>query len=553
MAKEKKVIFEEINMVEDTPDDLVMELFVRGVLAGPPARPADPGDEAHASGRFRREDLASYFARVYHPANILIAAAGHLEHAAVAGLVRAALLRLCARARVPGNGHAPRAEARARSRARSASWSRCTSASARAPARRRTRTATRLYVLNTVLGGSMSSRLFQNIREKRGLVYSISSGVSAYSDAGLLSIYAGTSLDSAPEVIRLTLEEIRRLRGDRLPDEELRRAKDHLKGGLVLSLESTGARMSHLARQEIYYGRQVTARRDPGRASRRSSADDVQRDRRRAVRRPDGASVLGNLQGWRPRDKESSWCTSLRFRVLGSGSGGNATLVEGGRRAGAARRGPRPAPARGAARRPPGVDPASLDAVLVSHEHGDHARGAAAFAAKWGVPLAGTRGTFAAAGFAAAKLPALRGARARRDPHDPRGSTVRAVAVPHDAARPARLRALGAGALPGPRHGPRAPRSRPRRRPSAAATPSSSSRTTTPAMLRDGPYPWSLKERILGPLGHLSNGDVARLLERGLGEACRRVVLAHLSRKNNHPELALLAAEEALRRAGRRT
>ena len=67
-----------------------------------------------------------------------------------------------------------------------------------------------------------------------------------------------------------------------------------------------------------------------------------------------------------------------------------------------------------------------------------------------------------------------------------------------------------------------------------------------PAMLRDGPYPWSLKERILGPLGHLSNGDVGRLLEQGLGPRCRKVVLAHLSRKNNHPELALMTSEEAL-------
>jgi phosphoribosyl 1,2-cyclic phosphodiesterase len=73
-----------------------------------------------------------------------------------------------------------------------------------------------------------------------------------------------------------------------------------------------------------------------------------------------------------------------------------------------------------------------------------------------------------------------------------------------------------------------------------------------PALLRDGPYPWSLKERILGPRGHLSNGDVARFLERELGEACRRVVLAHLSKKNNHPEIALQAAEEALARGGRR-
>ena len=104
----------------------------------------------------------------------------------------------------------------------------------------------------------MSSRLFQNVREKRGLVYSISSGVTAYSDAGILTVYAGTSLDSVDEVVRLTVEEFRRLKGEPLPAEELRRAKDHLKGSLMLSLENTGSRMSHLARQEIYFGRHFT-------------------------------------------------------------------------------------------------------------------------------------------------------------------------------------------------------------------------------------------------------------------------------------------------------
>src|SRR6185436_16819253 len=113
-----------------------------------------------------------------------------------------------------------------------------------------------VYILNTVLGGSMSSRLFQNVREKRGLVYSISSGVAAYSDAGAFTIYAGTSLDSVDEVVRLTLEELRRIKGEPLPEVELRRAKDHLKGSLMLSLESTGSRMNHIARQEIYFGRQ---------------------------------------------------------------------------------------------------------------------------------------------------------------------------------------------------------------------------------------------------------------------------------------------------------
>ena len=122
----------------------------------------------------------------------------------------------------------------------------------------------------------MSSRLFQNVREKRGLVYSISSGVAAYSDAGSLTIYAGTSLDSVDEVVRLTLEELRRMKGEPLPEAELRRAKDHLKGSLMLSLESTGSRMNHLARQEIYFGRQfgldeILARHRGGRGRRRAA------------------------------------------------------------------------------------------------------------------------------------------------------------------------------------------------------------------------------------------------------------------------------------------
>jgi predicted Zn-dependent peptidase len=136
-------------------------------------------------------------------------------------------------------------------------------------------------------------------------VYSISSGLTAYSDAGLLSIYAGTSLDSVPEVIRLTLEEIRRVRGELLGEEELRRAKDHIEGGLVLSLESSGARMSHLARQEIYFGRQFPLDEILG-GIEAVSAEDV---RRVAAEVFDGrlaASVLGNLRGWRPREKELS-------------------------------------------------------------------------------------------------------------------------------------------------------------------------------------------------------------------------------------------------------
>jgi predicted Zn-dependent peptidase len=114
------------------------------------------------------------------------------------------------------------------------------------------------YALNTVLGGSMSSRLFQNVREKRGLAYAVFSGLSAYQDTGSFSIYAGCSNEAVRELIDVVVAEIRQLKREPLPADELRRAKDHLKGSLMLNLESTSSRMSHLARQEIYRDRADT-------------------------------------------------------------------------------------------------------------------------------------------------------------------------------------------------------------------------------------------------------------------------------------------------------
>jgi predicted Zn-dependent peptidase len=300
MTKEKKVIFEEINMVEDTPDDLVMELFTEAFWPDHPLGRPILGTK-HTVSSFEREDLATYFERVYQPSNLVIAAAGHLDHGRTAELVGDHFAAL--RRRPAGsNGRAPRPAWTTVSRSkRELEQVHLCLGTRGLPHGHRDRYAS--FVLNTVLGGSMSSRLFQNVREKRGLVYSISSGVTAYSDAGLLNVYAGTSLDSAPEVIRLTLDEMRRLCGERLPDEELRRAKDHIKGGLVLSLENTGSRMSHLARQEIYFGRQV-ALDEILDGIEAVSPDDVRRLAARLFRGRVGASVIGNLEGWRPREKD---------------------------------------------------------------------------------------------------------------------------------------------------------------------------------------------------------------------------------------------------------
>jgi phosphoribosyl 1,2-cyclic phosphodiesterase len=240
---------------------------------------------------------------------------------------------------------------------------------------------------------------------------------------------------------------------------------------------------------------------------------------------------------------------SLRFRVLGSGSSGNATLVEGGGTrilldAGLG--------ARELAERleSAGVDPAALALVLLSHEHGDHARGASAFSRRWGVRLAGSRGTYAAAGLGAIEIAGydvLTPGSARRVG----ALAVTAVPVPHDAAAPVAFvvsfdgcslgHATDLGHL-----------SRPLVEAFRSCNAVLLESNYDAGMLRDGPYPWSLKERILSPLGHLSNGDVARFLQADLGDACETIVLAHLSQKNNHPEVARMAAETALRRRGDR-
>ena len=110
------------------------------------------------------------------------------------------------------------------------------------------------YILNTLLGGGMSSRLFQNVRERQGLSYAIYSELNPYRDTGCLSVYAGTSRENAPKLVQSVVKEFREMKAQTITEEELRRAKDQLKGSLLLSLESSTARMSNLARQEMYFG-----------------------------------------------------------------------------------------------------------------------------------------------------------------------------------------------------------------------------------------------------------------------------------------------------------
>ncbi len=293
IEKEKKVILEEIKMVEDTPDDLVHEIFAEGFWAGHPLGRPILGTPASVSS-LDQATLKRYFANTYVASNFVVVAVGNLEHDHVQALLERALEGL------PHTGPdiedvPPVTAAIVQVRRKELEQSHVVFGTPALPQHHPERYAG--YALNTTLGGSMSSRLFQNVREKRGLAYAVFSGLSAYQDAGALSIYAGCANNAVAELIDVVVAEIRQMKSGGLDAVELRRAKDHLKGSLMLGLESTSSRMSHLARQEMYRDR--TASLDEMLAAiERVTADDVQRLADRFFTNGSLAvTVLGNVNG----------------------------------------------------------------------------------------------------------------------------------------------------------------------------------------------------------------------------------------------------------------
>src|SRR5687768_8155314 len=251
IEREKKVILEEIKMVEDTPDDLVHEVFTQYFWEGHPlGRPILGSNETVQA--LTQDALREYFAGAYVGSNIIVSAAGNIEHAKVRDLIQQAFGSV-KREGEPLNGTPPTVVPQVITRTKEIEQSHVCLGTTSYPQRHDDRYVS--YILNTVLGGSMSSRLFQNVREKRGLAYSVFSGMSAYRDAGNLTIYAGCANEAVGEVIDLCVEELKGMKRTPVPESEVRRAKDHLKGSLMLSLENTASRMSHLARQEIYFDR----------------------------------------------------------------------------------------------------------------------------------------------------------------------------------------------------------------------------------------------------------------------------------------------------------
>jgi predicted Zn-dependent peptidase len=272
IEKEKKVILEEIKMVEDTPDDLVHELFTQHFWEGHAlGRPILGAKETVES--FDATILREYFGKTYVAPNLIVSAAGNIEHGQVRELVSRAFEPL-PRALVAFDDTVPRVVPQVLVRTKELEQSHVCLGTNSYQQNHPDRYVG--YIMNTVLGGSMSSRLFQNVREKRGLAYAVFSGLSAYRDAGNLTIYAGCANEAVPEVVDLCVEELKGFKHEPVLEPELRRAKDHLKGSLMLSLENTASRMSHLARQEIYFERHFGL--DETLAGvERVNADDVQR------------------------------------------------------------------------------------------------------------------------------------------------------------------------------------------------------------------------------------------------------------------------------------
>jgi len=300
IEREKKVVVEEIKMVEDTPDDLVHEIFTQGFWEDHPlGRPILGTRDTVES--FTSDSLRTYFRDAYTPKNLIVAAVGNLEHDSVRKLVEERFGHL-----KPAGAtlleRPPQVVPKVLIRNKELEQSHVCLGTNSYRQDHEDRYAS--YVLNTLLGGSMSSRLFQNVREKRGLAYAVFSGLSSYRDAGSFTIYAGCANEAVGEVVDLVVEELRTVKLNPVPAAELQRAKDHLKGSLMLSLENTASRMSHVARQEIYFERQVGLD-ETLQGVERVTPEDVQRVASDLFR--DGAlsaTVLGNVNGLQiPRDR----------------------------------------------------------------------------------------------------------------------------------------------------------------------------------------------------------------------------------------------------------
>jgi predicted Zn-dependent peptidase len=255
---ERGVILEEIAMHEDDPTDMVHDQFAQVLFGGSPiARPVLGTVESIET--IRRSAINGYYRRRYRPQDMVVAVAGNVDHATVVGLVKNAF-------RTAGmlDGDADPTPARTGGRPSAARPGgvrvvRRPSEQANVVlggvgVRRTDERRFALGVLNAALGGGMSSRLFQEVREKRGLAYSVYSYHAQYADTGLFGVYAGCVPRKVDEVLAICRDEVAKVAATGITLEELERGKGQLRGSLVLGLEDTGSRMSRIGKAELVYG-----------------------------------------------------------------------------------------------------------------------------------------------------------------------------------------------------------------------------------------------------------------------------------------------------------
>lgn len=258
VTKEKQVVLEEISMVEDDPEEYLYDLHAKNSFRTHPLGRPILGDVATIRS-LRRTPVLAFRDRHYRPSKVVVSVAGKFAVAPVLRQVKAAFGGTWGTAGPVSGERIPPTFTRGM-RVRTKPLEQVHLCVGLKGVAQRDQDRYGVYALNAILGGGVSSRLFQEVREKRALAYSIYSSVMCFTDSGLVTVYAGVRPDMAPRVMGLVLAELRRLQAAPVGRAELARAKSQLKGNLMLGLESTGSRMSKLAKDELYYGRSVPLR-----------------------------------------------------------------------------------------------------------------------------------------------------------------------------------------------------------------------------------------------------------------------------------------------------
>ncbi|MFN2577158.1 MAG: M16 family metallopeptidase [Pyrinomonadaceae bacterium] len=296
LVKEQKVIIEEMKMIEDTPDELLTELFQAAYFPDHSLGRPIEGTQQTVS-QFDRSITADFHKRNFTPANLVIAAAGNVKHDRLVGLVAEAFAGEETRSEAAAPSPAPAVAAPILIERKSeleqahliiaAPWPSAKDSDRYAAS-----------MLGTIIGGGTSSRLWQSVREERGLAYSIGAGGNTFSDVGMFTIYAGTSPAQMDEVFDLAVRELRQIVREPVTEYELELAKQQSISSVLLSLESSSTRVGTLARQEIIHGRRIS----PDEIIRAVSAvtrEDVQRLAQSSFRTPMlSVGALGNLNGF---------------------------------------------------------------------------------------------------------------------------------------------------------------------------------------------------------------------------------------------------------------